>query len=70
MLSLSDLVTVKLPQSFSCLKLPIAYQFSYRAIVKTAMHGKSVKATSHSTIFDIPMRPVREDQRYRRRFIL
>ena len=27
-----------------------------------------VKATSHSTIFDIPTRPVREDQRYRRRF--
>ena len=27
-----------------------------------------VKATSHSTIFDIPMRPVREDQRHRRRF--
>ena len=28
----------------------------------------SFKATSHSTIFDIPMRPVREDQRHRRRF--
>ena len=28
----------------------------------------SVKATSHSTIFDILMRPVRKDQRYRRRF--
>ena len=27
-----------------------------------------VKATSHSTIFDIPMHPVREDQRHRRRF--
>ena len=27
-----------------------------------------VKATSHPTIFDIPMRPVREDQRHRRRF--
>ena len=26
------------------------------------------KATSQSTIFDIPMRPVREDQRHRRRF--
>ena len=25
-----------------------------------------LKATSHSTIFDIPMRPVCEDQRYRR----
>ena len=29
---------------------------------------KSVKATFHSTIFHIPMRPVREDQRHRRRF--
>ena len=27
-----------------------------------------VKATSHSTIFDIPMRPLREDQRHRHRF--
>ena len=29
----------------------------------------NLKATSHSTIFDIPMRPLREDQRHRRRFI-
>ena len=28
---------------------------------------ESIKATFHSTIFDIPMRPVREDQRHRRR---
>ena len=28
----------------------------------------AVKATSHSTIFDIPMRPLREDQIHRRRF--
>ena len=27
-----------------------------------------VKATFHSTIFDILMRPLREDQRHRRRF--
>ena len=27
-----------------------------------------IKATSHSTIFDIPMRPVREDQRHLRSF--
>ena len=27
-----------------------------------------LKATSHSTIFDIPMRPLREDQRHRHRF--
>ena len=28
----------------------------------------TLKATSHSPIFDIPMRLVREDQRNRRRF--
>ena len=27
-----------------------------------------IEATSHSTIFDIPMRLVREDQRHRKRF--
>ena len=27
-----------------------------------------VKVTSHSTIFDIPMRPLREDQKHRNRF--
>ena len=35
------------------------------------MHGTEIrplKATSHSTIFDISMRPVREDQRHRQRF--
>ena len=26
------------------------------------------KATSHSTIFDIPMRPLRKDQKHRHRF--
>ena len=26
--------------------------------------SKIIKATFHSTIFDIPMRPVREDQRH------
>ena len=28
----------------------------------------ALKATSHSTIFDIPMRPLREDQKHRDRF--
>ena len=28
----------------------------------------SLKATSHSTIFDIPMHPLREDQKHRHRF--
>ena len=27
-----------------------------------------IKATSHSTSFDVPMRLVREDERHRRRF--
>ena len=27
-----------------------------------------IKGTSHSTIFDIPMRPLPEDQKHRRRF--
>ena len=30
--------------------------------------GEGLKATSHSTIFDIPMHPVCEDQRHPRRF--
>ena len=30
--------------------------------------NRGVKATSHSTIFDIPMRPLREDQKHRHRF--
>ena len=28
----------------------------------------ALKASSHSTIFDIPMRPVHEDQGHQRRF--
>ena len=33
-----------------------------------AFPRQNLKATSHSTIFDIPMRPLREDQKHRRRF--
>ena len=36
--------------------------------VQTNQSLHPIKATSHSTIFDIPMRSVREDQRHRRRF--
>ena len=32
------------------------------------MCSELLKATSHSTIFDIPMRPLSEDQIHRRRF--
>ena len=40
-------------QNRSCPKLPVAnHQFSHRAVIK---------ATFHSTISDIPMRPLRED---------
>ena len=28
----------------------------------------TIKATFHSTIFDIPMRPVRDNERHQRRF--
>ena len=31
-LSLSDLVTMELPQSHSCPKLPVEYQFSHHAV--------------------------------------
>ena len=36
--------------------------------VTVALIETRLKPTSHSTIFDIPMRPVRKDQRHRRRF--
>ena len=38
------------------------------SILPHAFNNFVLKATSHSTIFDIPMRPVREDQKHRRRF--
>ena len=31
-------------------------------------HCEILKASSHSTIFGIPMRPLREDQKHRHRF--
>ena len=35
------------------------------------MHSAlSIKATSHLTIFDIPMRPLREDKKHRHRYPL
>ena len=45
--------------------------FSERAelqLLSRVEKGITVKATFHSTIFDIPMRPLREDQRHRQRF--
>ena len=43
----------------------------YSSVFRSVHIEKSypVKATSHSTIFDIPMRPVREGQRHRQRFL-
>ena len=38
------------------------------ANIERAHHSRAVRATSHSTIFDIPMRPLREDQKHRDRF--
>ena len=64
-------------------KTAVVVVASYRSIVRNPVRFKALltndaslhepkmnflKATFHSTIFDIPMRPVREDQRQRRRF--
>ena len=43
----------------------------YHGSCEPSLTGKTtsvLKATSHSTIFDIPMRPLREDQKHRHRF--
>ena len=40
----------------------------FSVLISWAVTLDSDKATFHSTIFDIPMRLVREDQRHRRRF--
>ena len=41
----------------------------YFARCTLPMHrNQQMKSSIHSTIFDIPMHPVREDQRHRRRF--
>ena len=43
----------------------------YHRSCEPSLTGKTtpvLKATSHSTIFDIPMRPLREDQEHRHRF--
>ena len=55
------------------LKLLI-WKIAYRCMIKVTKFGEDrlncfwVKATSHSSIFDIPMRPLREDQKHRHRF--
>ena len=46
---------------------PPVLQMNVRSVTG-AQNKITFKATSHSTIFDIPMRPMREDQRHRRRF--
>ena len=38
------------------------------AMVMQFQEISEVKATFHSTCFDIPMRPLREDQKHRHRF--
>ena len=43
-------------------------QFRFGRIRLPDTSKSALKTTSHSTIFDIPMRPVHEDQRHRRRF--
>ena len=42
--------------------------FTERKLIIDDSAEGCLKATSHLTIFDIPMHPVREDQRHRRRF--
>ena len=37
-------------------------------ILKTVQNYAMLKATSHSSIFNIPMHPLREDQKHRDRF--
>ena len=47
--------------------LPSSVALSFRNLGITRRQH-FLKATSYSTIFDIPMRPLREHQRHRRRF--
>ena len=56
-------IIVSYERSFNTEKNAI-YRFSISLLIPELRF----KATFHSTIFDIPMRPVREDQRHRRRF--
>ena len=50
--------------SFPSVSLEIAVRF-INYTIPGVITASQLKAISHSTIFDIPMRPVREDQRYR-----
>ena len=45
------------------------FHFCFGRIRLPDMYESAFKATSHSTIFDIPMHPVREDKKHRHRFI-
>ena len=56
------------PGEILCLDEDRVKSRSMHNAYKTREPDKPIKATSHSTIFDIPMHPVREDQRHRRRF--
>ena len=44
------------------------YNVFFESITSCSPRLHRVKATSHSTIFDIPIRPLREDQKHRHRF--
>ena len=46
------------------------FAFATTASTRCLVQNFELKATSHSTIFDIPMRPLREDQKHRHRFTL
>ena len=42
----------------------ISSRYTCQAVPAYGAVQSEVKATSHSTIFDIPMRPLREDQKH------
>ena len=59
---------------FFCLLTPTLCQLVFEQKKMSLLEENSaqwkmaLKATSHSTVFDIPMRPMREVQRHRQRF--
>ena len=56
------------PHRITFISGPISCQIADPIRTESSRVNTRLKATSHSTIFDIPMRPVREDQRHRRHF--
>ena len=57
-------------QKFPNIFAPQSHSFAlfWNARLPVHFDRKTFKDTSHSTIFDISMRPLREDQKHRHRF--